>query len=106
MMPNLIDLLSETITNQRSVYGLYWYILFLYQIYGVCELIMYIIDRFEGDLAILERKDRSTFKVPRTKLPKSAKEGGIVTISWEIDERATKERKNNIEEIMNDFFDK
>ncbi|MDK2823805.1 MAG: hypothetical protein PWP71_1723 [Clostridia bacterium] len=67
---------------------------------------MYIIDRFEGDLAILEREDRSSFTIPREKLPKEAKEGDVITITWEIDKTATENRKEHVKELMDDFFDK
>jgi hypothetical protein len=64
----------------------------------------YPIDRFEGDWAVLEKEDASTFNVPRDWLPSAASEGDVVktsstsedasarTIRFELDPAARDER--------------
>lgn len=50
---------------------------------------MYIIDRFEGDFAVLERNDRTTINVPKDQLPAESKEGDVITDEWKINTRST-----------------
>jgi len=51
-----------------------------------------IIDRFEGDLAVIKYEDR-TFTLPRLLLSKEAKEGDVLRIAVEIDHNATADRR-------------
>ena len=37
-----------------------------------------IIDRFEGDFAVVELEDRSTIDIPKKLIPKGAKEGDVL----------------------------
>ncbi|MBP2639846.1 MAG: hypothetical protein H6Q66_797 [Firmicutes bacterium] len=60
----------------------------------------YIIDRFEGGLAVLEREDCSTFNIPREQLPAEAKEGDVITDKWEIDRSTTELIKKQITELF------
>jgi len=63
-----------------------------------------IVDRFEGDWAVIEYGG-TTFNLPRSLLPQDVKEGDVITISISVDETVTKERKQNSEEMLKDFFD-
>lgn len=62
-----------------------------------------IIDRFEGDCAVVEA-DGKMINMPLALLPESAKEGSVVTI--EIDENETKNREAKIRGMMNELFNK
>ena len=61
------------------------------------------IDRFEGDYAIVELEDMTMIDMPRQLMPKSAKEGDILSI--EIDANETKARKERIGKLMDNFWD-
>ena len=65
---------------------------------------MYIIDRFEGDFAVIEFGDRQTFNLPRILMP-TAKEGDVISIIVAVDDNATKSRQEKIKGMMNNFFD-
>lgn len=62
----------------------------------------FIIDRFEGDFAVLETADLSTVNIPRTVLPIEAAEGDIVSIIIEKDE--TQDRAKQMETKMQSLF--
>jgi len=64
---------------------------------------MLIIDRFEGDFAVVET-DRGTIDIPRSDIPSNAKEGDVLVIS--ISESATGERKKEIDDMMGKLFKK
>lgn len=65
---------------------------------------MYIIDRFEGDYAVIESGDRQIFNLPRILMP-TAKEGDVISISVAIDDNEAKARQERIKNMMNNFFD-
>lgn len=67
----------------------------------------YIVDRVEGDVAVLERNDLEFVDVPLSELPEGVRqhdcleeEGG----AWSIDHDRTAERKRRIEEKMRRLF--
>lgn len=65
-----------------------------------------IIDRFEGDFAILEIEDGHT-KVPRILLPPQAREGDVLVDrdkKWILDIEATQERKDKIEKLAEELW--
>ena len=62
---------------------------------------MIIIDRFEGDKAVLE-VDTGHVNIPITNLPKGAKEGDVLRFVIDADE--TKNRKQRIDGMMNRVF--
>ena len=62
---------------------------------------MLIIDRFEGDYAIVET-DKGMANIPRSELPKGAKEGDILRIA--VDADATEARKKRIDGMMDTLF--
>jgi hypothetical protein len=61
-----------------------------------------IVDRFEGDFAVVEIKEGLFANFPKVLL-ESAKEGDVISI--EIDKSETEIRKKKIENLMNDLFD-
>ena len=62
---------------------------------------MLVIDRFEGDFAVVET-DKGMLNIPRSELPPSAKEGD--TLRFVIDAGETAARKRRIEGIMDSLF--
>ena len=61
-----------------------------------------IIDRFEGEYAVVEIDARKYTNIPKILLP-NAKEGDVIKI--EIDLKSTEERKKHIQELMNNVFE-
>jgi len=64
-----------------------------------------IIDRFEGDWAIIETENRHTFNLPRFVLPPGIKAGDVISIQVEIDLVATKELAERSKHLLDNFFD-
>jgi len=62
-----------------------------------------IIDRFEGDWAVMEWKHK-TFNLPRELLPKNVKEGDVVIFSVDVDKGETEKRKRAVEDLAKDLF--
>jgi hypothetical protein len=67
-------------------------------------MIRVIIDRFEGDFAVVELIDKTTAAIPNTVLPGESKEGDVIKI--EIDREETKERKAAIDKLMEEVWEK
>lgn len=65
---------------------------------------MFIIDRFEGDWAVIEY-GRTTFNLPRSLLPPDVKVGDVITISISVDQTHTEERRQKAKEMMQGLFD-
>jgi len=66
---------------------------------------MYIIDRFEGDLAIVEMENRTTFNLPRSILPSDLKEGDVIDIQISINSEAAKQHSKKAKSLLDNFFD-
>ena len=66
---------------------------------------MHIIDRFEGDWAIIETENRHTFNLPRFILPPALKEGDVLNIQVSIDLVATKKRTEKSKRMIENLFD-
>lgn len=67
-----------------------------------------IIDRFEGIYAVCEKDDRTMINIEIDRLPSTIKEGDIIILEngiYQIDEKVTHERKQNIEKLMNDLWE-
>lgn len=67
-----------------------------------------IIDRFEGNKAIIELEDKTKLELNRDKLPFRVKEGDSLIIfedRIELDKEATKTRKKYIEELTKDLWE-
>ena len=65
---------------------------------------IFIIDRFEGDWAVIEF-EKTTYNLPRVLLPSAAREGDVVRISITLDKKATAERRERIEKLMDELFE-
>lgn len=61
-----------------------------------------IVDRIEGDYAVVEIEKGKMCNLPIELVP-NVKEGDVVTIT--INKGKTEERKNTIEELMNSVFE-
>ena len=66
---------------------------------------MLIIDRFEGDWAIVEMENRHTFNLPRFVLPAGIKEGDVISIQVGVDLEATKDRTEKSKSMSDNLFD-
>ena len=62
---------------------------------------MLIIDRFEGNFAVIETSDGMA-SIPKSDLPGEAKEGDVLVIS--VDKKGTAGRKEKINQMMNGLF--
>ncbi len=60
-----------------------------------------IIDHFEGEFAVIELEDSTFIEAPKVLFP-NAHEWDVVNII--VDENETKQRKDNINNLMNDLF--
>ena len=61
-----------------------------------------IVDRFEGDYAVVEIAIGKCVNIPRVLVP-DAKEGDIIKV--EIEKKETEERKKYIKDLMNNVFE-
>ena len=61
-----------------------------------------IVDRFEGNIAVVELENGSVIDCPKALLPANSKEGSILNIT--VDEVATNEKLQKITERMNKLF--
>lgn len=61
-----------------------------------------IIDRFEGDYAVVELEVGKCVNIPKILIP-DAKEGDVIKII--IDRETTEERKKQIQELVNNVFE-
>ena len=62
---------------------------------------MLIIDRFEGDFAVIETSD-GMVSIPISDIPPNSKEGDILLLT--VDSDTSKQRKRRIDGLMNDLF--
>ena len=61
-----------------------------------------IIDRFEGDFAVIELPNGQMIDCPKAILPNDAKEGSVLEII--VDEKATNDKLQKITKRMNNLF--
>lgn len=64
---------------------------------------MVIVDRFEGEWAVLEFQGK-VFNFPRELLPKAVKEGDVLTMTIDINPEETGQRKKRIRELESRLF--
>ena len=62
----------------------------------------YIIDRFDGDFAVVELPDKTIVNIPKKAIPPEAKEGSVINIT--VDDAETSERTQKIYKQMHDLF--
>jgi len=65
---------------------------------------MFIIDRFEGEYALIEHK-KKIFHIPKSIMPKGAKEGDAIKIQITIDKEATDKKKESISKLADRLFE-
>lgn len=65
---------------------------------------MYIIDRFEGDWAVVEYNKRMTFNLPRFLIPAGTKEGDVIIINVNVDTGFTKKLRAKVNKMTGDIF--
>ena len=58
----------------------------------------YVIDRFEGEFAVVELENKKFVNVPLKAIPPRAKEGDIILTV--IDNQGTKEQRKKIDNLM------
>ncbi|WP_276717253.1 DUF3006 domain-containing protein [Caloranaerobacter azorensis] len=78
----------------------------MYRIGG--NFIRGIIDRFEGDYAVIELENLEVINILKDNLPQNAKEGDVVVIKdnkYYIDIEETRRRNKQIEEFFKDLFE-
>ncbi|WP_157964488.1 DUF3006 domain-containing protein [Exiguobacterium flavidum] len=66
------------------------------------------IDSIEGDMAVCEKEDRETIRIPKSRLPLAATEGDL--LEWQgrtirLLREETRVRRNEIERLMDDVFE-
>ncbi|NMA79037.1 MAG: DUF3006 domain-containing protein [Clostridiales bacterium] len=69
---------------------------------------MLIIDRFEGDFAIIETDEDTFMQIPRKELPQNAREGDIIVKAndeYIIDHESTKKRRQKIIDMQNSLWE-
>lgn len=62
----------------------------------------YIIDRFEGEYAVIELNGGKTVNIPKSILPENACEGSIINIT--VDETETTKRKEKMQSRLDGLF--
>jgi hypothetical protein len=65
---------------------------------------MIIIDRFEGEIVVVEYKEKF-YDIPRAWLPEGTKEGDVVVVTLVVDEEATVRRRGEMERKVQDLFE-
>jgi hypothetical protein len=66
-----------------------------------------IIDRFEGIYVVCEKEDGNMMNIERDKISQDAKEGDVLLVTENeitIDEKATRNRKEEIEKLTKDLW--
>lgn len=67
-----------------------------------------IIDRFEGEIAILELENRERLELKREHLPREAKEGDVIVQidgQYTIDQEETQRRIDEIEQLSQNLWE-
>jgi hypothetical protein len=65
-----------------------------------------IIDRFEGDFAVIETVDGRMINIKKHLLPENAREGDVIDLEHlSIDETSTRLRKEKIEKLAERLFE-
>ncbi len=62
-----------------------------------------IIDRFEGELAIVELENKTMVNIPKVLLPSDSLEGDVITV--EVDRGETARRVANIKKLEKSLFE-
>lgn len=65
---------------------------------------MFIIDRFEGDLVIIEYEEK-TYELPKKIFPHDIKEGDVITVEFKVDTEKSMERLKKIRKLEDELFE-
>ncbi len=66
-----------------------------------------VIDRFEGDFAVVMVGDKEIkVDIPRSLLPKGAREGSWLKFNLELDQEGTEKQKEKISKLLDKLKDK
>ncbi|MGB9804516.1 DUF3006 domain-containing protein [Desulfofundulus sp.] len=65
---------------------------------------MLIIDRFEGDWAVIEF-GRKTFNIPKVLIPPGAREGDVINIYITLDRESTGTRAETVKRLAEELFE-
>ena len=68
----------------------------------------YIIDRFEGEIAVCEDETGTTVDIKRSDLPSKADVGNVIIFEkdhYRIDKKGTEQRRKEIEDLMDELFE-
>ncbi len=65
---------------------------------------MFIIDRLEGDLVVLEYEGK-TYTLPNRILPDEAKEGDVLRLELTVDREQTLKRLEKIRKLEEELFE-
>jgi hypothetical protein len=68
-------------------------------------IIKFIIDRFEGDKAVLKTEDNDTIIWPQNKLPNNLNEGSALLFVITSDKDEEKSSKQLAKDILNEILD-
>lgn len=64
-----------------------------------------IVDRFEGDYAVIEYYDKM-LNLPKVFLPMEIREGDVLDVIILLEDNETNKLKVEVEELMNDVWEK
>lgn len=68
----------------------------------------YIIDHFEGDIAVCEDQEGNAVDIKKSELPTNADVGDVVIFEkdrYHIDKNETDQRRKEIEDLMNELWE-
>lgn len=63
-----------------------------------------VVDRFEGDYAVLVFDDGQTLNILKKKLPQDVHEGSVIWLSVLNDQKETKKQRELAKEILNEIL--
>jgi hypothetical protein len=66
---------------------------------------MLVIDRFEGDIAVIEYDKGNFFDLPRFLIPDTASEGDVISIEIKIDKTSSNESNRRIKILLDELFE-
>ena len=73
-------------------------------------MVLFSIDRFEGNIAICENLSTNEFcDIPKKLLPKNCKTGSIIKFEnnkYSLDEKTTKSKQSQVKSMVNQLFNR
>lgn len=62
------------------------------------------IDRFEGDIAVLELESGETMRIPKSELPEETAEGDVVELTFGMNPVTTDRRAQRARDVLNELL--